>query len=181
MWRHILPILEQKYLRKNRQTRLSSVQLYRRSLQFPIITMVHDFAHKNSVFCKRKKSIAFLDSLHFCSLSLPALAVGFLFRAFFLHGAGCVGAKLFWLHRSSHSELWKLNDCLGSRSLDQPLSQAVHQPGRDWSSNLCLRKTVNDYVVWTSWISPKGRDRSQNPAAGLLNQISGAGGLGMCI
>lgn len=62
----------------------SYAKLYRRSLKFPYVAVVRDFSHKTSMFCKRITT--FVYSLHLCSLSLPALVVGFIFRAFILYG-----------------------------------------------------------------------------------------------
>ena len=70
-----LGIPEQKCLKKNMQTAFSSVQLYRKSLKFPNITVVSDFPHKSSVFCK-KGVMASLEALSFCSPSLLAFFSG---------------------------------------------------------------------------------------------------------
>lgn len=66
------------------QTFFSYVQLYRRPLKFPYVAVVCDFPYKTSMFCKRITT--FVYSLHLCSLSLPALVVGFIFRDFILYG-----------------------------------------------------------------------------------------------
>ena len=154
-WGHISPIPKQKCLRKNMQICLSSVQLYRRSLKFWNITEICDFPHKASVFCKRITT--FLESLHFCSLLLPVPAVGFLFRAFALHGGGTGGQE-----QNCFDFIGVPVPSCGIRAIGSAEHMLVnHRVILHFSpvgNEVQTCTSGNHHMVWTSWISPKHRD-----------------------